>query len=126
MLFICFSFRKSCNLSQSAIKNLSHLQPIMFKIHNMFAVIKLKHKRVCSFSPEKPVSLQILTYNLPFHLATHAIYLCHLKTAIIGVHNIFMKALQNMLPFTLFSPKNNTHYLKLDSHVGYSLSFIKF
>jgi hypothetical protein len=115
----CFSF--AFRFASHAI-HLSHLQPI--KIHNMFAVIKHNTRPFVQFHPLS--KRQIFAYYLAFNLATHAIYHCHLQTVILGVLNIFMKSEQNKLQFILFSPKNNTHSFKLESHVGYSLSFIKF
>ena len=53
---------------------------------------KTRNKTICSFSPEKSIRLQIFAYNLPFHLANHAMYIWPLQTVIIGVHNIFMKS----------------------------------
>ena len=88
--FHLLTFRKSCNTS------------VAFTTYhdNMFSVIKQEIRPLVHFHPKNLSKRQIFAYYLPFHLATHAIYVWHLQTVIIGLHNILWS--QNKTYYNLF------------------------
>ena len=85
-----------------------------------------RNKTIGSFSPDKPIKTANICLQFTFSFSNS----CNVYLAFTNCHNWFTQHFYEVITkhITIYSfwPKNNTHCFKLDSHVAYSLSFIKF